>query len=183
MGANACAELNRKLAKITALTDYAREVTTSVGHMRGGQDKFNIVCGEAEAKVDTRFFDVKNRDRMHAAILKILKEPGIRSADGKQVTTTEFTIESDTPPMESSPESQPYLRAYLAAIQAVEGKPAEALATGGSGDANNLARPGSIILDGLGAVGDGMHTPQEFVNLDSIESRPESFVRFLTGLK
>ena len=59
-GVNACLELAIKLTALQKLTDYKKGTTVSIGHMEGGKSKFNIVCGEASAKVDSRFTDVKN---------------------------------------------------------------------------------------------------------------------------
>lgn len=172
-GRNACVDLAAKLAKISTFTDYARNVTVSVGHMTGGQDKFNIVCGSAEAKVDTRFASVKERDRLHQKITAVLKE---KVVDG--VTTT-FEIANDSTPFSANKKSEPLIAKYLEAIQSVEGRAVKATLSGGAGDTNGFSRPGLVILDGLGPYGGKMHTEGEFITLSSLETRAEALSRFL----
>jgi glutamate carboxypeptidase len=182
-GVNACLELTGILSKISHLTNYPTGTTTSVGHMQGGQDKFNIVCGEASAKVDTRFVTIAARDRLHAAILKILGKSEVRSADGGIPTRIEFTVVDDSPPLEAIPASRPFIDKYLAAIGRAEGKIPEALSTGGTGDANTFGGTGAVILDGLGPIGDHMHTPEEFIRLPSLRTRSDALADFLVNLR
>lgn len=182
-GVNACLELSMKLAQLSRLTDYKRGMTVSIGRMEGGKDKFNIVCGHAQAKVDARFSDFKTSAELHGKIVAILGQTQIHSAKGKVPTKTEWTIEDESPPLESNSESRVHLSNYLKTIDEVEGKHVEAEATGGTGDTNTFSRVGSIILDGLGPIGDGVHTPEEFIQLDSIESRAEVLKKFLITLK
>ncbi|NOT81018.1 MAG: M20/M25/M40 family metallo-hydrolase [Bacteriovoracaceae bacterium] len=47
-GVSACHELSKKIVKILDLNEYSKGNTINVGHVDGGKDKFNIVCGSAE---------------------------------------------------------------------------------------------------------------------------------------
>ena len=53
-GVNAAHELAFKMVQLHQLTDYNRNLTVSVGQISGGT-KYNVICGNAEAKVDVRF--------------------------------------------------------------------------------------------------------------------------------
>lgn len=175
-GINACNALANQLSAISKLTDYRKDVTVSIGHIEGGKDKFNIVCGNAEAKVDVRFSDSASRERVHKKILAILNQETVKGA----VTT--FELADDTPPFAKTPQAQRYLTKYLSIISRIEGKKVESKKSGGAADSNHFSREGAIIIDGLGAVGGKMHTPDEFLNLESLESRSEALKQFLAEL-
>jgi glutamate carboxypeptidase len=167
-GINACAILSEKLALISKLTNYKKEETVSIGHMSGGQDKFNIVCGHAHAKVDTRFATFKSGDEMMKKIGNILKH--------KNIT---FTIADETPPFYKNKAAQKYIDQYLKIANQVDGKKYQSEASGGVADVNNFSREGLIIFDGLGPNGGKMHTSEEFINLKTLESRAEILAKFL----
>jgi glutamate carboxypeptidase len=167
-GINACAILSEKLALISKLTNYKKEETVSIGHMSGGQDKFNIVCGHAHAKVDTRFATFKSGDEMMKKIGNILKHENIT-----------FTIADETPPFYKNKAAQKYIDQYLKIANQVDGKKYQSEASGGVADVNNFSREGLIIFDGLGPNGGKMHTSEEFINLNTLESRAEILAKFL----
>ena len=64
-------------------------------------------------------------------------------------------------------------------VEEVEGKPIKAAQSGGTADCNYMSREGLPIIDGLGAIGGGMHTPFEYLHIRSLETRSESLNRFL----
>ena len=168
IGINACAILSEKLALISKLTNYKKEETVSIGHMIGGQDKFNIVCGHAHAKVDTRYATFKSRDEMFKKISSILKHERIT-----------FTIADETPPFFKNKAAQKFISKYLSIAKAVDGKSYQSQASGGVADVNNFGREGLIIFDGLGPNGGKMHSSEEFINLKTLDSRAEIFAKFL----
>jgi glutamate carboxypeptidase len=176
-GINACNELSHKIAEISKLTDYSKNVTVSVGHMEGGQDKYNVVCGEAEAKLDTRFSTLKDRDRLHAKIEKILRHEYVKGAK------TTFEIVDDTPPLPAVAHAKKYFDEYVKIINGIEHGSIAAEMSGGGADTSFFGRPGLIILDGLGALGGKMHSEIEFVNLSSLSTRAEALYQFLLSLQ
>jgi glutamate carboxypeptidase len=178
-GVNACADLAEKLAKIQAFTDYKKGNTVSVGNMSGGKDKFNIVCGEASAKVDTRFSDPEVARILFRKIEQVLMTSFSKSATTKETTKTTFTYPVDTPPLKQSSAAHELLQKYVALIQKMEGRTITGEATGGVADLNKMARPGVLIADGMGPVGGGVHTGDEFLNVDSLSTRSEALGKFL----
>ncbi len=170
-GINACAILSEKLALISKLTNYKKEETVSIGHMNGGQDKFNIVCGHAHAKVDTRYATFKSRDEMFKKISAILKHDRIS-----------FTIADETPPFFKNQEAQKYISKYLTIAKSVDGRDYQSDSSGGVADVNNFSREGLIIFDGLGPNGGKMHTTEEFINLKTLDSRAEILAKFLEAI-
>jgi glutamate carboxypeptidase len=170
-GINACDILAEKVTRLKKLTDYQKNVTVSVGHIEGGQDKYNIVCGWAKANLDTRVPNPRTRNELNSKIETILKDPQVS-----------FKIVDETAPMSTNSISKPLIRKYLDTIQRIEGKRYQAHVSGGVGDANHFAREGIAILDGLGPIGKGMHTVDEQIDLRSIPTRAHILADFLTGL-
>ena len=181
-GVNACYELALKLAKLSKLTDYSKDVTASIGHMDGGKDKFNIVCGTAQAKIDTRFPSMAERNRLKEKIDRILKTPEVRSAADGKATEISYEVANDCPPMTSTPQSREVASQYAVMISSVEGKTVHPAKEGSSSDSAYFAVEGVDTIDGLGAVGLGMHTPQEKVFLPSLVSRAQALSLFLEKL-
>lgn len=178
-GVNACHELAIKLDKLQKLTDYSHNVTVNIGHMEGGKDKFNIVCGFAKAKVDARFADFESRDALHREIEKILAETYVRSADGTIPTKTTYLLDDDCPPFAGTPESRPFLAKYLDIIASIEKREVHSEKAGGAADSNYMSRKGLIVIDSLGPYGGGIHTPDESVFLPSLETRAQALADFL----
>ncbi len=170
-GINACDILAEKITRLKKLTDYQKNVTVSVGHIEGGQDKYNIVCGWAKANLDTRVPNPSVRKNLNSKIEAILKDPQVS-----------FKIVDETAPMSTNSISKPLIRKYLDIIQRIEGKRFQSHVSGGVGDANHFARDGIAILDGLGPIGKGMHTVDEEIDLRSISTRAHILAEFLKTL-
>jgi glutamate carboxypeptidase len=170
-GKNACQLLAGKIKELEALTDYKKEITVSTGRMEGGQDKYNIVCGWALAKIDVRMPSLQAQANIKKQIAQILKHPDIS-----------FKITEESPPFSVTQQSRPVLQKYLDTIKKVEGIRPQTKVSGGVGDSNQFSREGIIIMDGLGPVGGGAHTENEFVDITSIESRARILADFLKQL-
>jgi glutamate carboxypeptidase len=170
-GINACDILSDKITRLKKLTDYQKNVTVSVGHIEGGQDKYNIVCGWAKANLDTRVPNPIIRKDLKTKIEAILNDPQVS-----------FKIVDETAPMSTNAISKPLIRKYLDTIQRIEGKRYQAHVSGGVGDANHFAREGIAIIDGLGPIGKGMHTEEEQIDLRSIPTRAKILAEFLNSL-
>ncbi len=170
-GINACQILADKMVEIKKLTDYKKNITTSFGRIEGGQDKYNIVCGEALGKLDIRVPDLENFKSIKAKMASVLKHPQIS-----------FTITDETAPFNVNKLSRPIVQKYLDGIYKVEGKKVISHSSGGVGDVNHFSREGVIILDGLGPVGGHAHTEKEFLDLRTIETRSKILTEFLLSL-
>jgi glutamate carboxypeptidase len=88
--------------------------------------------------------------------------------------------ELNRPPMEKSPVTlEPFRRAQE--IAAAMGLLLTADGTGGASDANFTAAMGVPTLDGLGAVGDGAHSVDEYVLIPSLPERAALLAALLTA--
>lgn len=129
----------------------------------------NVVPALAELVIDVRARTSAELDRVHAAIL------GRSSVDSGVRVVVEGGI--NRPPLET--DSSTGLLALARAVAAREGLPVPTTASvGGASDANFTAALGIATLDGLGAVGAGAHTDDEWVEISSLDER----VRMVAGL-
>lgn len=178
-GINACHELASKIAKLRKLTNYRKDVTLSVGHIEGGKDKYNIVCGHAKAKIDTRFSTIKDGKKLDKKIRRILDKPITCAASDKQCAQTTIKIIDDAPPFSLTRVSKKYVKKYLSLVSKIENKEITAKKSGGAADTNYLSREGLAVIDGLGAVGGKIHTKDEFIDLSSLNTRSKALSEFL----
>lgn len=178
-GINACWELSKKLDAISSLTDYSKDLTVSVGRIEGGKDKYNIVCGEASAKLDVRFSDRDVRDSFQKKLESIIKKPFVSAAADSKPTVSTFDIVDDTEPYSVRPESINKIKMFLNLIKKHEGREITSQKSGGAADTNHFSRPGLSIIDGLGACGGKMHTQEEYIELSTLETRAKVIADFL----
>ena len=169
-GVNAIEEIAHQVLRLQRMTDYEVGTTVNVGWIRGGT-RTNIVPARAQVRVDLRVRTRAEGERMDAAI-KALQPvlPGAR-----------LTVEGglSRPPMEEGPVTlEPFRRAQK--IAAELGLRLTAAGSGGASDGNFTAALGVPTLDGLGAVGDGAHSADEYVLIPSLPERAALLAALLT---
>jgi glutamate carboxypeptidase len=181
--ANAAHDLAAKIAALSKLTNYPKHMTVNIGHFAGGKDRFNIICGEASAKLDVRFATLEQREMMHRKIEKILSQSLEISASGKYATKTKWQIVDDCPPFSLTRRAKKVARSYAALVSQLEGRKVYSQPAGGAGDVNYLSDAHNIVLDGFGPVGGDMHTKNEFVQVDTLQTRAQALAGFLHHLQ
>lgn len=179
-GVNACWELAKKLEALAKLTDYSKDLTVNIGRIEGGKDKYNIVCGEASAKIDVRFSSLEARDATHKRIEKIVNTNSVAAVSDQHKVTSSFEVVDDTAPFSPSSAAAVKIELLKKLIGKHEGRKVTAQKSGGVADTNNFSRPGLAIIDGLGACGGKMHTPEEYIDLESLETRAKVLSEFLS---
>jgi glutamate carboxypeptidase len=182
-GANACHELAIKISKLHELTNYKKSISINIGHIEGGKDKFAIVCGEASAKLDVRFSDLKNRSELIQKIDRILNTTYVKSFENKTPTHTIFKIVDDPIPFSPTSKSIKTAEKHLEFIEKYEERKSKNELSGGTADSNFFFRKGITILDGLGPVGGNMHRNDEYILLKSIETRAKAVSDLLKYLQ
>ena len=178
-GINAAHELAIKIAKIHKLTSYKRDVTVNIGQIETTSSTYNVVCGGAQAKLDTRFATTQDRDTLHKRITQILKREYVHSKEDKNPCTTRFEITDDCPPLHSNRSSRKWATSYAKIISELESRPIESGTSGGGADVCYFNRPGLIVFDGLGACGGSMHRADEYVEIAWFETRARALANFL----
>jgi glutamate carboxypeptidase len=160
-GVNAIVELARQIEKISFFTDLKKGLSVNVGIISGGS-RTNVVPAEATAHVDVRIARLKDA----AGIDRKMR--GLRPFNRR--CKVEITGGINRPPMERTAGVAALYAKAVAVARELGWKLGEA-AVGGGSDGNFTAGLGIPTLDGLGAVGDGAHAPQEYILISELPRR------------
>ena len=155
-GINALEEMAHEILFIQSLTDYEAGTTVNVGVASGGT-KRNVVPALAQFDVDCRFRTAAEGKRIRDAVCGLsVTVPG---------SSREVVVNEGKPPME---ESEGNMALYALALRCGEklGISFSHEFVGGGSDGNAVSAMGIPTLDGLGAVGDGAHSANEYLFID-----------------
>jgi glutamate carboxypeptidase len=177
--ANAAHDLAKKIVALQSLNQPKKEISVNIGYFQGGQERHNIICGRATAKLDVRFSTLKHRDWLHQKIHTILETPQEISSCGRFKSQTLYQVVDDCPPVSPTRKAIKMSQVYIQSIQLLEGRKIKAEAAGGAGDVNYLSRADVVVLDGFGPVGGEMHTKHEFVEVKTLGTRAVALSHFL----
>lgn len=141
-------------------TDASTNALGTTGQAAG---KSNVISRTATVEGDLRYLSYEQRDRAHAKMKSIVSQnlPG---------TSASITFHDAYPPMSPTDGNLALLKVYSQASQDAGLGEIPALPPGqrGAGDVQFVA-PLLDSLDGLGAVGNGAHSPDEDLEIASIE--------------
>lgn len=151
-GISAILELSHVVQALFALNDAERGVTVNVGTIDGGL-RPNVVAPEAKAEADVRVATHADAERIEAAIHAL--QPCLPGSE------LQISGRIGRPPMEHTPGNR---RLWAAALEVADqiGIELDECSAGGASDGNTTSQI-TPTLDGLGAVGDGAHAPDEHV--------------------
>lgn len=169
-GANAILELAHQIIALHNLNGIAPGVTVNAGVIGGGT-RTNVVPDKAWVEVDVRAVDPAGAKIAHDVVMALAQNTTVPR------TRVEVTGAFNFPPMAKTP-AIARMAEWAVALGSELGMVFEAQATGGASDANNVAQAGVPVLDGLGPISGLDHSPDEYVDLDSIIPR----TRLLAGL-
>jgi glutamate carboxypeptidase len=162
------AELTRA---IHALNGRWPDVTANVGVFNAGT-RPNVVPDRAELQVDVRAMTATSLDAALAALNDLAASPAV----------PDVTIEVETmhawAPMEKL-ERSGRLADHVIALATRLGFQTKDVATGGASDANTTSGIGVPSIDGLGPIGGLDHSPEEYLEVDSIVPRTALFAALL----
>ncbi len=171
-GANAIVEMSRQLEKIAGFTRLDRGITVSPGVIHGGT-RSNVVAAECRAEIDIRAPRARDReylDRKFGSLKPFDKRCTLKLSGGL-----------NRPPMERSAGVRK-LYGIASKLAAEMGVAIEESATGGGSDGNFTAALGVPTLDGLGAVGEGAHAPNESILINRIADRTALLAKLVGAL-
>jgi glutamate carboxypeptidase len=171
-GASAIVEAAQQVVAISRLSRPAKGLTLNPGLISGGV-RPNVVADLAEIVVDVRFLTASQAARVDAGIHKL------RPRDPR--CSLQILGGVERAPFRRSPAT---VRLYRMAARAAEqlGFQLAEAAVGGGSDGNLTAALGVPTLDGLGAVGDGAHAPNEFVVVRELPRRAALLAELITIL-
>jgi len=167
-GVNAVHELALQIAGLMKMNDRRRGITMQATVVGGGTIS-NVVPAEARAMLDFRFVrmpEAKIIERKLRSLRPVLK--------GAHVSVNLSPIRL---PLERTPQVRALFKRAQTLMHEMRLSLGEA-ATGGGSDGSFTAALGVPTLDGLGAVGDGAHSPREHVVIRALPER----VALLAGL-
>lgn len=171
-GVNAIHEMALQIARVAGFNDSRRGTTVNVDIVSGGT-RSNVIADEARAVVDVRCVRMSDAHRL-AAKFRALR-PVLRGAK------LEVTGGLDRPPMERTAATAALLHQAQRLGRAMGVELGETMVGGGS-DGNFTAALGVPTLDGLGAVGNGAHSPDEFIVIGSLAERAALLAGLLATL-
>ncbi len=170
-GRSAITEMANWIIAINQLTNFETGTTLNVGVVQGGVGS-NIVPDNAQAIVDVRFWDNEQYEHVHRQLQQWSRTP---FAEG---VTIQLIREAHKPSMTPSVETHQLMALVEEAGQEID-IPITWQAVGGGSDANLTSVLGIPTLDGFGPIGAGFHSPDEYLQLDSIEPRIQLLVKVL----
>jgi glutamate carboxypeptidase len=165
-GISAIGELAHKIVALHALTDLAIGRTLNVGIVKGGE-AVNMVAPSAEADIDLRYVKPADRGQAMAAIAAIVDKayvPGTRSR---------LEIRGEFLPLDPTPGSQSLFDHYREAAKAA-GLTIAGEFSGGCADSGFTSGVGCPTVCSVGPVGGAAHTPDEYLELDTLVPRAQA---------
>jgi glutamate carboxypeptidase len=165
-GISAVNELAHKIVAISKLTDLTAGITLNVGLVRGGE-AINMVAPWAEAEVDLRYVEPKQRVLAMEAIERIVSQSTVPG------TTASLAIKGEFLPLTQSAGSKALFDAYQKAA-ADAGLNVDGEFSGGCADSGFTAAVGCPTICGVGPVGGAAHTPEEYLEVTSMVPRAQA---------
>jgi glutamate carboxypeptidase len=159
-GVNAIHELALQIARIEKWNDLKRGISVNADIVEGGT-RPNVIADRARAVLDLRALSVLDMGQVEKrlrALRPIHKGAKLEIHGG-----------FDRPPLEGKASAALFARAQ--SIAADMGVDLGQCCAGGGSDGNLTAALGVPTLDGLGAVGDGAHSPDEYVVVGKMAER------------
>jgi glutamate carboxypeptidase len=171
-GRNAVVELAHQIVQAQQLMGWREGLTINAGPITGGS-RANIVSDFAEIIFDLRFLRLEDRlvaeTYWHELLLNQLVP---------DVTLTLRPEPDWMQPMEATEQSLFMAQQVQLIAEHMLNTPFDPETRGGASDCCTTASQGCPSIDGLGAIGGGAHTTEEYVLLSPIPSR----VALLAGL-
>ena len=173
-GRNAAMELSNQIVQLKDLGSPAKGTTVNWTVIQSG-DRVNIIPEKASATADMRMSDVSEIQRVQADADKVIQK--------KLIPETEVSVkvENRRPPFSRNAASDK-LAASADSIYKELGKSIKPLAMRYGTDAGFAYNPKSgkpVVLDGMGIVGDRIHSSDEWADLDSVAPRLYLTVRMM----
>lgn len=165
-GRNAAMEMAYQLLQLKDLGDPAKGTTVNWTVVQAG-DRVNVIPAAASAKADMRLSVLSELERVQNDANRIIQQKMIPE------TQVAVRVENRRPPFSQNPNTDALAKKAQAIYQDI-GKTLAPVAMRFGTDAGyayNPANPKQTVLEGLGIVGDKLHSADEWGDLDSIVPR------------
>lgn len=165
-GISAINELAHKTLALHALSKPKDGITLNVGVVSGGQT-VNTVAPWAKGEVDLRFITPAQRAATMAEIEKIIATSYVPG------TSAQLEISGEFLPLVEGEDGKALFEHYAAQLRALGNEPS-AIFTGGCADSGFAAATGAPTICAVGPVGGKGHTPEEFMDVDTLVPRAQA---------
>lgn len=179
---NSAHDLCRIIANFDEAFSDHEDIFMNIGQIEGGHS-FNTICDEVKAKIDTRFSSFHGLEKIIDIIENISPENQKNCSKNKVKTSLSLKIADFCPPMEYNQVMSNELEIYKQIISDSEGKSIKSVHCGGAADINHFSVKEGIAFDGLGAIGGNMHRKDEYIEIQSLETRAISFGEYLCSIE
>jgi glutamate carboxypeptidase len=173
-GRNAILALTEFLLSASKIPAELPGVLVNVANIRGGGPATNVVPDLAVSELDLRVTKAADRDAL-AARLNALADQ-VNSRDGFKL---DLQVRFNRPPKECLPLEERLFPEWQRAAADVGLPPFTWVHTAGASDGNFLTAAGLANLDGLGPIGEHLHSDREFVVVPTIATRAQVVALFL----
>lgn len=174
-GRSAIHELARKIVAWQALNDEVHDISVNVGLVSGGQS-VNTVAPNAVAEIDLRFTDPDDGPRLARDIARIARDCAEDGVTGEIETLGSFS------PMAQNEGSASLTARYLQAAAEL-GQTTQAEFTRSCADSGVASATGTPTVCALGPVGGKAHSPDEYVELDTLVPRAQALALAIARLR
>jgi len=174
-GISAINELAHKTLALHALSDPGNGITLNVGVVSGGQT-VNTVAPWAKGEVDLRFITFDQRKATMEKVEAIMAKsfmPG---------TTAKLEISGEFLPMVETTDNKSLFEHYADGIRELGNEPSS-IFTGGCADSGFASATGAPTICGVGPVGGKGHTPEEFMEVDTLVPRTQALALAILRLR
>jgi glutamate carboxypeptidase len=165
-GISAIEEIARKIVKLHALTDLPNGISCNVGTIAGGQT-VNTVAPNATAEIDLRYIRPEDGVRAFGAVEAIVAESNVPG------TTATLQITGEFEPLVATDASKRLFEHYAACARSL-GQTVDGVFAGGCADSGFAASVGAPTICAVGPIGGRAHSPEEYLEVDSIVPRAQA---------
>ncbi|HEY5598115.1 MAG TPA: M20 family metallopeptidase [Kiloniellales bacterium] len=174
-GISAINELAHKTLALHALSEPGKGITLNVGVVAGGQT-VNTVAPWARGEVDLRFITPADRAATMAKVEEIMAKSFVPGTGTKLEITGEFL------PLVENEGGKALFQHYAAGLRQ-QGFEPKALFTGGCADSGFAAATGTPTICAVGPVGGRAHSPDEYMEIDTLVPRAQALALAVLRLR
>src|SRR5712671_504395 len=167
VGISAINELAHKTLALQALSDPPNGITLNVGVVSGGQT-VNTVAPWAKGEVDLRFITPEQRRETFAKIEAIVAKSTVPGTSARLEITGEFL------PLVETEEGKALYEHYATGLKALGVSETKSMFTGGCADSGFASATGTPTICAVGPVGGRAHSPDEYMEIDTIVPRAQA---------
>ncbi len=173
-GVSAINEVAFKILQLKDVTDLEHGITLNVGLVSGGQS-VNTVAPHATIGIDLRYVEPPQRVASLVRIEEIVANANVPG------TSARLEIKGEFLPLVQDPASRQLFEAYQAAMSEV-GRPVEGEFAGGCADSGFTSAVGCPTVCAIGPVGGRAHSPEEYLEVDSMVPRAQGLALAIARL-